>query len=233
MLHEWFVALTHALQGAAVLALAAAFAWGVLSVLLSPCHLASIPLVVAFLQGQEARTLRRAMLLASAFALGILLTIAVIGVATAAAGRLAGDLGGWVYYAVAAVFFAVGLHLLGVLPLPQVGPRVSSPARRGVAAAVLLGVVFGAALGPCTFAFLAPVAAVTFHAAAERPTFAGLLLLSFGLGHCVVIVGAGVGADAAQRYLDWHERSRGGRWLRGACGVAVLAGGLYLLYTAP
>ena len=38
--------LTEAIEGAPALALAAAAAWGVLSILLSPCHMAKIPLIV-------------------------------------------------------------------------------------------------------------------------------------------------------------------------------------------
>ena len=37
----------------AALALPAAFVWGVLSVALSPCHLSSVPLVVAYMSGGE------------------------------------------------------------------------------------------------------------------------------------------------------------------------------------
>lgn len=39
--------------GGLAIASAGAFAWGVVSVLFSPCHLASIPLIVAYVGGQE------------------------------------------------------------------------------------------------------------------------------------------------------------------------------------
>ena len=57
-----FTGLTDALGGAPHMALAAAFAWGVLSIVLSPCHLASIPLIIGFIQGQDQATPRRAAL---------------------------------------------------------------------------------------------------------------------------------------------------------------------------
>ena len=44
-MQELFTQLTHAVEGAWFIATAAAFAWGVLSIVLSPCHLASIPLI--------------------------------------------------------------------------------------------------------------------------------------------------------------------------------------------
>ena len=83
-----FVALTQAVTGTPLIALSAALAWGALSVVLSPCHLASIPLIVGFIDGQGAMTTRRAFVISNLFAVGILVTIALIGVATAAAGRM-------------------------------------------------------------------------------------------------------------------------------------------------
>ena len=117
-----FTTLTHAVEGSALVALSAAFLWGVLSILLSPCHLASIPLIVGFISEQRVETARRAFAIAGLFSLGILVTIALIGAVTAALGRMLGDVGAWVNYAVAAIFFLVGLHLLDVIPLPFSGP---------------------------------------------------------------------------------------------------------------
>ncbi len=227
-----FESLTHAVEGAPGVALAAALAWGVLSILLSPCHLASIPLIVGFIAGQAGMTSRRAFWTASAFALGILVTIGVIGVATAALGRMAGDVGGWVNYIVAVVFFVVGLHLLGVIPLNFEGVSQVNIQRRGLLAALILGLVFGIALGPCTFAYMAPVLAVTFKVAGSAPLYAAALLVAYGLGHCSVIVAAGTSTEAVQRYLKWKQGSRGMAGLKTACGVLVLLGGLYMVYVA-
>jgi hypothetical protein len=46
-------------EGAPLIALAASMAWGVLSILLSPCHLASVPLIVGFISEQGTVTVRR------------------------------------------------------------------------------------------------------------------------------------------------------------------------------
>ena len=230
---DLFTLLTRAVESGSGMALVAAAIWGVLSIVLSHCHLASIPLIVGFVNGQRQVTARRAFVLSSLFALGILVTIAAIGVLTAAAGRIMGDLGSWANYAVAAIFFVVGLHLLGVIPMPWSGPGQVSVQRKGPLAALLLGLAFGVALGPCTFAFMAPMLGVALKVAASRPVFSILLLALFGIGHCAVIVAAGTFTEVVQRYLNWNELSRGGAILRGACGVLVLLGGVYLIYTAP
>lgn len=228
-----FAQLSRAVEGSWWIALSASLAWGILSILLSPCHLASIPLIVGFIGEQGQVAARRAFRLSLLFAVGILFTIAAIGAATALLGRMLGDVGPYGNYFVALIFFAVGLHLLDVLPLPFGGPARVGWKRKGLLAAFLLGLVFGIALGPCTFAYMAPMLAVTFRLGATNPVYGSALLLAYGIGHSSVIVLAGTFTSAVQGYLAWNERSRGAVYLRRACGFLILLGGLYLIYTAP
>ncbi len=233
MLSDLFAALTRAVEGTPAIAMTAAVVWGILSIVLSPCHLASLPLIVGFINGQQGRmTTRRAFSISLLFSLGILITIGVIGALTAAAGRMMGDVGRWGNYAVAAIFFAVGLYLLEVIRLPL--PNAAQPGMqsKGLLAAFVLGLVFGVALGPCTFAYMAPMLGVTFRLASTNLSYGVLLLVLYGAGHCGVIVLAGTFSEAVQRYLNWNEKSKGALILKKICGVLVLMGGLWLLYTA-
>jgi cytochrome c-type biogenesis protein len=231
-MQQLFAQLTRALEQAPSVALAAAFLWGVLSVVLSPCHLAGVPLLVAFIGGQGKLKTGRALLLSALFATGVLATIVVLGVITAILGRVAGDAGGYGNYLVAALFFLVGLHLLGVIPMPWSGLGQVNTKMRGATAALFLGLIFGAALGPCTFAYMAPVLGIAFKVASTSAVYATGLLLMYGLGHCAVLVAAGASTGMVQSYLDWNERSRGAVIAKRACGVLVLIGGLYLIYVA-
>jgi cytochrome c-type biogenesis protein len=230
---QLFSNLSHAVEGAPAIALAAAAVWGVLSIVLSPCHLASIPLIVGFISEQGQLTVRRAFWTATLFAVGILLTIAIIGVITSAAGRMLGDAGRWANYFVAGIFFLVGLHLLGVIPMPWSGPGQVNMKRRGLVAALILGLVFGIALGPCTFAYMAPMLGVTFKLAKTNPFYGASLLLAYGLGHCAVIVLAGTFTEVVQRFLNWNEQSKSVAIVKGTCGVLVIAGGAWLVYSVP
>ena len=233
MLEYVFTHLTEAVHGAPGVALGAALLWGILSILLSPCHLASIPLIVGFVDEQGRISTRRAFLISTLFSVGILITIAAIGAVTAAAGRMMGDVGAWGNYLVSVIFFLVGLHLLGVIPMPLGGAGQVGMKRKGMLAALILGLVFGIALGPCTFAYMAPMLGVVFHTGGTNPVFGALLLLLYGVGHCSVIVAAGTSTELVQGYLDWNERSKGAVILKTICGVLVILGGLYLIYTAP
>jgi cytochrome c-type biogenesis protein len=227
-----FTAMTHAVEGTPAIALTAAFVWGILSVLLSPCHLSSIPLIVGFIDKQGRMSAKRAFTISTLFAVGILITIAAIGAITAAAGRMMGDVGPYGNYFVAVIFFLVGLYLLDVIPAPWSGPGQIGMKRKGMLAAFILGLVFGIAVGPCTFAYMAPMLAVTFKVASTALPYGIALLLVYGIGHCSVIIAAGTSTGLVQRYLNWNERSRGAVILKRICGVLVLLAGLYLVYKA-
>lgn len=229
-MEQLFITLSRAVEGSACAALGASFVWGVLSIILSPCHLASIPLIIGFISEQGELTVRRAFTLALLFSLGILFTIGVIGLVTGLAGRMMGDLGPYGNYAVAVVFLIVGLHLLGVIPMPFSGPNGINFKRKGLLASFLLGLIFGVALGPCTFAYMAPMLTITFKLASTNLAYGVLLLAAYGLGHCSVIVAAGTSTEAVERYLKWNERSKGAVVLKRICGALVLLAGVYLVY---
>jgi cytochrome c-type biogenesis protein len=232
-MEELFHSLTKAVEGSAGIAIAASFIWGILSIILSPCHLASIPLIVGFIDEQGRISTKRAFLISTLFSVGILITIAAIGGITALAGRMMGDVGAYGNYFVAIIFFVVGLHLLEIIPNPLSGPGQVGMKRKGMLAALILGLVFGVALGPCTFAYMAPMLGVTFKLGATNLPYGILLLGMYGLGHCSVIVLAGTFTEVVQHYMNWTEKSGGAVLLKKICGVLVMIGGLYMIYTAP
>jgi cytochrome c-type biogenesis protein len=227
-----FTALSDALSANPAIALSAAFVWGVLSMVLSPCHLASIPLIVAYLSGDCSQSTGRAVLVSSSFAVGILASIGIIGGVSADMGRLMGDIGTTGDLLVAAVFILFGLHLMDVLPLPIKGVSLTENRKRGALPALGLGLTVGLALGPCTFAFLAPVLGVVYQMAVAAPYYAVALILFFGIGYSLVIVVAGSSVTLVQHMLRLNEDSGALTWLRRACGVLVVLGGLYLIATA-
>jgi cytochrome c-type biogenesis protein len=230
MIDSVFNTLSEFLYQSYWLAVLSAFAWGILSILLSPCHLSSIPLIVGFLSSQGKITLRRTFNLSLVFALGILVSIAIIGGITLAMGRLMGDIGSIGNYIVALVFFAVGLYMLDVIKLPWDGAKLSGTRFKGLPAALVLGIIFGIGLGPCTFAFMAPVLGVVFSVSSTDMLLAVSLLAAFALGHCSVIVLAGTLLEKVQMYLNWTENSKTTKYIKRICGVLVILGGVYMIW---
>ncbi|MDP3148947.1 MAG: cytochrome c biogenesis protein CcdA [Ignavibacteria bacterium] len=229
MIDEIFNFLYNAMNGAAWLAVLASFGWGVLSILLSPCHLSSIPLVVGYISSQGKISLRRTFYISLIFSLGILITIALIGIITASLGRLLGDIGSIGNYLVAGIFFLVGFYLLDILKVNWNSFGLRQTKAKGLLAALILGLLFGLALGPCTFAYMAPVLGIVFQTAQTNYVLAMVFLLAFGIGHCSVIVGAGTLTGKVQKYLNWSEESKTILWIKRVCGVLVILGGIYLI----
>jgi cytochrome c-type biogenesis protein len=230
MIEKLFILLNAAVEGSPAFAIGASFLWGVLSMVLSPCHLSSIPLIVGFIDEQGRISTKRAFLIALYFSLGLMVSIAAIGVVTALAGRMMGDLGRYGNYFVAVVFFLVGLHLFDLIPMPWSGPGKIGMKGRGTLASFILGLIFGIALGPCTFAYMAPMLTITFQLASTQIWYGIILLLAYAVGHCSIIVLAGTFTELVQHFLNWNEQSKGPLVIKRVCGVLVMLGGVYLVY---
>lgn len=230
-MHELFVRFGASLEGALPIALAAALLWGVLSVLLSPCHLATIPLVVGFVSGAGPELpRRRALVLSGAFALGMFLSLAVLGALVALAGQALVRYRTHTSWATALLLVFAGLHLLDLVSLP--GAKPWAPQRKGPLAALLAGLFLGIGLGPCTLGFVAPVLGLVLGAPTSHSMSGWAILVAFAIGHAAVVGGAGASTALVQRYLAWSESSRAASALKKLCGVLVLLGAASLVYTA-
>jgi cytochrome c-type biogenesis protein len=231
MITELFNALTQALEGNFYLAVGAAAVWGILSILLSPCHLSSIPLVIGYMNNQAGTvSTPRAFSISSIFAVGILLTIAIVGIITASLGRLIGDIGSTGNVIIAFVFIVIGFYLMDVIKWDWSGIPLGKIRIKGAVGAFLLGLLFGIGVGPCTFAYMAPVLGVVFQTSQQSLLQANILLFAFGIGHIAIIVAAGTLTNWVQHYLNWSEDSRTMLFIKRACGLLVVAGGVYLMY---
>jgi cytochrome c-type biogenesis protein len=230
MILEIFNRLTSALYSTPEIAILSAFIWGVFSIILSPCHLASIPLIVGFIDEQGKISTKRAFFISLLFAAGILITIAAIGVITGLLGRIMGDVGKYGNYFVAVIFFIVGLHLVGIIPLNFKSATASGYKNKGLIASFVLGLIFGVALGPCTFAYMAPMLGIVFTTASTNLFFAITLIFFYALGHCSVIILAGTFTEIVQHYLNWNEKSKGAIILKKICGILIIIAGVYLVY---
>lgn len=230
MIRNIFEWLSMSLESTAAIAFIASFIWGILSILLSPCHLSSIPLIVGFIDGQGKVPVKRAFILATLFSTGILITIGIIGAITGLMGRMLGDIGPYGNYIVAVILFIVGLYLLEIINIPFLNPSFHTGFKmKGLLASFILGLVFGVAIGPCTFAYMAPILGIVFKIASTNFMYAITLILFYAVGHCSVIILAGTFTGVVQGYLNWNEKSQGAVILKKICGILVIIGAVYLI----
>ncbi|MBN2434501.1 MAG: cytochrome C biogenesis protein [Spirochaetes bacterium] len=230
MVESLFISLTTLMYGSAIAAISAAFIWGVTSVILSPCHLGSIPLIVAFINGQYRVGIKKSFLISVIFSLGILISIGLIGLVTGLMGSILGDIGKTGTIIVIIVFIIIGLHFVGIIPLPDffASEKSGIARKRSLFSAFLLGLLFGCALGPCTFAFMAPVLAVVFNSASEDIGFAISLVVSYAVGHSLFFIFFGTFSGAAKKLLKWEEKSSATKVIR----IIKIIIGLIMVFTA-
>lgn len=214
-----FIAINTWMAGGLALAALGSMLWGMVSVLFSPCHLASIPLIVGYVGGQE-RLLegRTATLYALLFSCGLFTTIAVVGVVCSWLGSMMGEVGPYWTVVVGAVLLWPALDMLGVAGCSVSGGLMARLKVRGPGGALVLGLAYGLLSGSCTFGFIAPILAViTVQGDVALGT---LYILLFGLGHCIPIAVAGSSAALVRRVLA------DGAWQRGSLVFRRLAGGM-------
>ncbi|MCF7808942.1 MAG: cytochrome c biogenesis protein CcdA [Candidatus Marinimicrobia bacterium] len=229
---DLFEVLTQAVSGSFGIAILASFSWGILSIVLSPCHLTSIPLVIGYISRQNKGSSKQSALLALVFAVGILVSIILIGFITAAMGRLLGDVGAWGPWLAAGLLIVFGLYMMDLVSLNWLNMKLPQIDRAGFTGAALLGLIFGVGLGPCTFAFLAPVLAVILSLNDTSFIKPFGLIMAFGLGHSLVFVLGGVLADVFKRYVNWSGETKTPVYIKRALGTLILLGGVYFGYTA-
>ncbi|MDD3044446.1 MAG: cytochrome c biogenesis protein CcdA [Candidatus Delongbacteria bacterium] len=223
-----FLYLYEIMQGSALIAIFGAFLWGLASILLSPCHLSSIPLIIGFINGKKNETVYKAFLQSLFFGLGILVTIVIIGVITGMMGKMLGDTGIWGYIFLTVFFILFGLILLDIIKMPDFdSPSLARFTKKGFLTSFLVGLIFGIGLGPCTFAFMAPMLGFVFQASANSLSYGILLMVAFAVGHIGIIVFAGTFVEWVEKYLKWSSGSKKTQILKKICGIIVIIAGLY------
>ncbi len=204
------------------------FLWGMISVLFSPCHLASIPLLVSYVAGQNHVVEgRKAALYAVVFTTGLFITIAVIGIVCTLLGRMLGDVGPYMSIAVGAVLIWVALDFLGIAKCSMSNGLMSKIQVKGMLGAFILGLAYGVLSGSCTFGFIAPILALI---TIQNQILTGIIfIILFGLGHCIPIAVAGSSTALVKKFLQNSTWNRSSTVFRKLAGVCIGALGVYFV----
>lgn len=229
MLDQFFLAVNQMMSGGLLVAALGSFLWGLVSVLFSPCHLASIPLIVGYVAGQSRLVEgRQAAGYAGLFSLGLFISIAIVGVLCAALGRMLGDVGPWWTIPVGGLLVWLGLDMLGVATCALPGKGALGQLRlRGAGGALVLGLAYGVLSGACTFGFIAPLLAII---AVQGKVAEGMALIGlFALGHCLPIAVAGGSAGLVKKLLAQSAFQQTSQRFRQAAGVLVAGLGVYFI----
>lgn len=228
MFHDFFMTLHQWMMGGFWIGAAGSFLWGVVSVLLSPCHMASIPLIVGYVAGQEENPrASRGVFYALAFTLGLFITIAVLGVLATLLGRMMGDISPYWTLLVGVLLLWVALDMLGVQACSMSGGALSKLRVRGLSGAFILGLAYGILSGSCTFGFIAPILALM---TLQETLASGLVfIVLFGIGHCLPIAIAGSSMAFVRKVLENGFFQQSGLWFKKSAGLGIGVLGLYFI----
>lgn len=228
MLETFFLTVNEWIAGGTSAAALGCFIWGLISVLFSPCHLASIPLIIAYVGGQQqALNPKQASSYAVLFTLGLFITIAVIGIVCALLGRMLGDVGNWWQILIGLLLVWVALGMLGVEKCSMSGSLLYRLNLRGLSGAFALGLAYGVLAGSCTFGFIAPILAII---TIQQKVATGILfIILFAGGHCLPIVIAGSSTAAVRRLMENSAWQGAGNWFRKGAGMVIGLLGIYFI----
>ncbi|MGI8508817.1 MAG: protein-disulfide reductase DsbD family protein [Gemmatimonadaceae bacterium] len=197
----------------------ASFLWlaataGALS-LLTPCVFPMVPITVSYFLRHAGVSRARAFTAVAVFGAGIVATFTALGVAIAAVAGAAGltrfAANPWVNLAIAAVFVALGLSLLGLytvqLPLRLINSLDAAARRQGstdATSALLMGVLFTLTSFTCTAPFIGTLLVAASRGQWQRPV-AGMLVYSLVFALPFVVLAT------VPRWIG--QLPRGGAWL--------------------
>lgn len=216
------------MTGGMAIAAIGCFLWGMVSVALSPCHMASIPLIVSYVGGQNKEVRAgNATLYAAAFTIGLFISIAMVGIICSLLGRILGDVGPWWTILIGVILIWAALDMLGVQACSLSGGLMARLRVRGIGGAFLLGLAYGVLSGSCTFGFIAPILAII--TIQQKIATGVLFIILFGIGHCIPIAVAGSSTALVKRVLENNRFQQGGLWFRRASGVGIGGLGIYFI----
>jgi len=217
------------LSGSMALALPVALVAGLVS-FFSPCVVPLLPGYLSYatgLSGVDLENARRGRMV-----LGSLLFVLGFSFVFVVLGTLSGALGDWLFrytreISVALGFFTilVGVAFIGLVPWLQRDVRVHRVPAVGLAAAPLLGVLFGLGWTPCIGPTLSAVQALALH---EGTAARGALLsFAYSLGLGIPFLVAGLAFRRTLGAVKWVRRHQ--VWVTRIGGMMLIVVGLMLV----
>jgi cytochrome c-type biogenesis protein len=228
---EWFK--ETAFSGSLVLAIPVALIAGLVS-FFSPCVLPVLPGYLSYATGLSgadlangvAGTRRGRMFLGSVlFVLGFATVFVLLGTASGALGSWLVEWEDQITTVLAVLMILLGLAFAGWLPLFQRDFRIHQVPAVGLAAAPVLGFLFGLGWTPCVGPTLGAINTLAFteSTAARGALLAGVYALGLGLP----FIAAGLAYEKALSAFGWVRRHQ--VWVMRAGGLMLVVVGVLLL----
>lgn len=170
-----------------------AFIAGILTSL-SPCSLGMLPLIIAYVGGYSKNNHKKLFLQLISFSVGLSTVLSIVGIFCALTGKVFSNIASPILILlIASILMILGLSLLEIIELPAPNFIKKIPQNKNGSIFIIpfiVGTVFALVSSPCSTPILASI--MTIATISTNTIFAILLLFSYALGQCVIIVLAGV-----------------------------------------
>jgi len=216
-----------------ILAFFGAFGAGSLTAL-APCSLISVPLLVGAsvalnkdLEGREKVFYTYAF--ASLFAFGVMLSFSILGFIVAKFGGFFSIAPAWAYMNAGVLSILIALYAWGLLGEFNKSALLLKLIKFRLFGGFLIGIIFGLVSTPCASA---PLVSIITLAANSGYAYAYGLILTFALGHSLLLLAAGVSIGFAQSVTQNKHLSLFSDYLNKAFALMLGTFGANFLYQA-
>lgn len=222
------------LESHGVLVFAGAFSIGALTSL-APCSIVSVPLLVGSALGMSTHLspkerVRFTYLFSFLFALGVTVSFSLLAYMVAKMGVLFSIAPLEAYIAAGILSILIGLYSLGILPeMIDKGRWMAKLIRLRFLGAFVIGMMFGLVSTPCASA---PLVAIITTAANAPDWYAYAIVLTFALGHSLLLLAAGVSVGFAQSIASSNKIATFTGWMTKGFAIALLGIGVYFFILA-
>jgi cytochrome c biogenesis protein CcdA len=216
------------------LVFAGAFSIGALTSL-APCSIISVPLLVGSALGMSSHLTPRervtfTYLFSLLFAFGVTVSFSILAYMVAKMGYFFSIAPLEAYIAGAIAAIAIGLYSLGILPEVIDKSRwMSRLITLRYVGAFLIGMLFGLVSTPCASA---PLVAIITVASNAPDWYAYALVLTFALGHSLLLLAAGVSVGFAQSVASSSKIALITGWITKIFSFVLIGIGVYFFTLA-
>lgn len=221
------------LESNSLLAFAGAFGAGSITAI-APCSLVSVPLLVGSsvalnkdLEGRKKVIYTYAF--ASLFALGVMLSFSILGLIVAKFGGFFSIAPMWAYIVASIFSISIGLYSWGIFGEINKSSIMIHLIKYRLAGGFLIGIIFGLVSTPCASA---PLVAIITVAANSGYIYAYGLILTFALGHSMLLLIAGISVGFTQSITSNKILSKISTYLNHGFALVLIGIGTYFAWQA-
>lgn len=221
------------LDSHSALAFLGAFGAGSITAI-APCSLVSVLLLVgsAIALNKDLEGRKKALYtyaFASLFALGVMISFSILGLIVAKFGGFFSVAPLWAYIIASVLSILIGLYAWGLFGAVDKSSIMRHLIKYRLLGGLLIGLIFGLVSTPCASA---PLVAIISVAANSGYIYAYGLILTFALGHSLLLLAAGVSVGFAQSITANQTLARVSNGLNKGFALMLIVMGAYFAWQA-